>query len=368
MIAFTFDWKRLRHWPAQHRPQLRLCLRVVTSAVSALAIAHLLNLPLPLWTVLTAVLLTQISVGRSLKATLDYLASTLGGAIYAGTIGALVPHENEIALFGALALAVAPAVLVAATNPRFSAAPVSAVMVFFGPTITHAGPIASAAERVAEVGVGAVVGLVVSLIVLPGRAGELVADAAARMLALMAQAVPQLCAGLTAGLDPSALHRIQDPLGETLARLNAIAPEVRHEQITRFADASDPGPLLRTLLRLRHDLVMIGRSALVAPPESVRARFAPLIERVAGSVGDYLRASAAALRASEGPPPFGEVETALDCFAAEVDKVRGEGVTRDWSSDAVERFFALGFAFEHMRRNLIDLARCAGELARASAG
>ena len=124
MAHFTLDWKRLRHWPAQHRAQVRLCLRVTASAVSALAAAQLLGLPFPLWTVLTAVLLTQMSVGRSLKATVDYLTSTLGGAIYAGAVGTLVPHANEIALLGALALAVAPAVLVAAANPRFSAAPI----------------------------------------------------------------------------------------------------------------------------------------------------------------------------------------------------------------------------------------------------
>ena len=39
---------------------------------------------------------------------------------------------TSIALLAALALAVAPAVLVAATNPRFSATPFSAVMVFLG--------------------------------------------------------------------------------------------------------------------------------------------------------------------------------------------------------------------------------------------
>jgi uncharacterized membrane protein YccC len=367
MSRFTLLWKRFRLWPGQHRAQLRLCLRVTASAVCALAVAHLLNLPLPLWTVLTAVLLTQISVGRSLKATMDYLASTLGGAVYAGAVGTLIPHTNEIALLGALALAVAPAVLVAAANPRFSATPFSAVMVFFGPTITHAGPIASAVERVIEVAVGAVVGLLVSFFVLPGRARELVVDVAARMLELMARALPELCAGLTGSLDASAIRRIQDPLGEALARLNAIAPELRHEQITRFADAPDPGPLLRTLLRLRHDLVMVGRAAVVPLAESVRPRLGALIGRVAGSVADYLRASAAALAAREGPPSFDGVEAALDRYAAEVAAIRGEGLTRGWSSDAVERLFALGFTLEHMRRNLGDLARCVSELARGSA-
>jgi len=364
MAHFTLDWKRLRHWPAQHRAQVRLCLRVTASAVSALAAAQLLGLPFPLWTVLTAVLLTQMSVGRSLKATVDYLTSTLGGAIYAGAVGTLVPHANEIALLGALALAVAPAVLVAAANPRFSAAPISAVMVFFGPTITHAGPIASAVERVIEVAVGAVIGLVVSVIVLPGRARELVVDAASRMLTLMARALPELCAGLTGSLEASALSRIQDPIGEALARLNAIAPEVRHEQMTRIGEAPDPGPLMRTLLRLRHDLVMIGRAALVPLPESLRPRLGPIISDVAVSVAGFLRMSAAALERRADPPSSDRVEAALDRYAAEAAAIRGEGLTRGWSSDAVERLYAFGFTLDHMRRNLGDLARCVSELAR----
>jgi uncharacterized membrane protein YccC len=367
MTRFTAHWDLFRHWLAQHRTQLRLCLRVTASAVLALAVAQLLSLPLPLWTVLTAVLLTQISVGRSLKATMDYLASTLGGAIYAGVIGTLVPHTDEIALLAALALAVAPAVLVAASNPRFSAAPFSAVMVFFGPTITHAGPIASAVERVTEVAVGAVVGLLVSFTVLPGRAREHAIDTAGRLLMLMARALPELCAGLTGSLDPGAVSRIQDPLGEAWARLNAIAPELRHEQVTRLADAPDPGPLLRTLLRLRHDLVMIGRAAIMPLPESVRPRLGALIGRVAESMADYLRACAAALAAREGPPSFHAVEAALDRYAAEVAAIRGEGLTRGWSNDAVERLFALGFALEQMRRNLCDLTRCVSELARGAA-
>src|ERR1700737_5410863 len=158
---FTPDWKRLRKWPAQHRAELRLCLRVSVSAVLALAVAQVLELPLALWTVLTAVILTQISVGGSLKATLDYLPGKIGGAIYAGRVRTLIPHENEIALLAALAVAVGPGALVSATHPRFRAAPFTAVMVFFAPTITHAGPIASPFDRVPESPGGAGGGLAV---------------------------------------------------------------------------------------------------------------------------------------------------------------------------------------------------------------
>jgi hypothetical protein len=35
-----------------------------------------------------------VSFGRSLKATIDYLVGTLGGAVYAGAIAALVPPHR----------------------------------------------------------------------------------------------------------------------------------------------------------------------------------------------------------------------------------------------------------------------------------
>ena len=170
MSHLATGWSRLRAWSASHDAELRLCVRSTTAAVLTLAAAQALHLPIALWAVLTAVILTQISVGRSLKASTDYLITTLGGAVYAGAIGALIPHDNQFAVFAGLAIALAPAVLLAALYPRFSAAPFTAVMVFFAPTITHTGPIAAAFERVIEVAVGCVVGLVVSLVVLPARA------------------------------------------------------------------------------------------------------------------------------------------------------------------------------------------------------
>ena len=84
MSELARGWSRLRAWSASHGPELRLCVRSTTAAVLTLAAAQVLHLPIALWAVLTAVILTQISVGRSLKATIDYLVSTLGGAVYAG--------------------------------------------------------------------------------------------------------------------------------------------------------------------------------------------------------------------------------------------------------------------------------------------
>jgi len=96
---------RFRTLVRHHRAQLALSIRVTIVAVVSLALAKFLQLPLPLWAVMTAIIVTQMSVGRSLKATFDYLVGTLGGAICGGAVGVLVPHSNELALLAVLAMA-----------------------------------------------------------------------------------------------------------------------------------------------------------------------------------------------------------------------------------------------------------------------
>jgi uncharacterized membrane protein YccC len=97
----------LRGLIRHRRVQLALSIRVTIAAVLALALAQFVQLPLPLWAVMTAVIVTQMSVGRSLKTTFDYLVGTLGGAIYGGAVGFLIPHSNQVALLAVLAIAVA---------------------------------------------------------------------------------------------------------------------------------------------------------------------------------------------------------------------------------------------------------------------
>jgi uncharacterized membrane protein YccC len=58
--------------------QLALTLRMTVAAVAGLGIAQALSLPLPLWTVL---IVTQMSIGRSLKTSIDYFVGTVGGTI-----------------------------------------------------------------------------------------------------------------------------------------------------------------------------------------------------------------------------------------------------------------------------------------------
>lgn len=352
----------------RHRTPLLLALRNTIAALLALALALAFGLPLPLWAVLTALILTQANLGRSLRATLDYMTGTLGGAVYGGAIAVLIPHQGELALLGVLAIAIAPLLVVAAINPRMNVAPITAVIVLLLPTVRGGSPLDSAIDRVIEVALGAFTGLAVSLLVFPSRAYRQTLDAAAASLELMAAAIGRLLADLACALDVDTLHRIQDSIGQSLVRLNAIAAEAAHERSVRLAAEPDTGPLSRTLLRLRHDLVIIGRAVAQPQPEEFQARLGAPLARVSAAFGDYLRGCGAALVARTDPPSLGDVRAALEHYAAEIAAVRGAGLTRALSADATERFFALGFALEQMHHNFQDLERCVREWSQAENG
>jgi uncharacterized membrane protein YccC len=356
-------WTGLRALIRRRRAQLALSIRATIAALAALVLAQGLHLPLPLWAVLTAVIVTQMSVGRSLKATFDYLVGTLGGAVYGGAVGVLIPHSNETALLAVLALGVAPLAFVAAINPRFSVAPITAIIVLLVPTFTHAGTFASAFDRLIEVALGGTTGFVVSFLLLPSNAHPMVVAAAARALGQMERTLGELLAGVTRGLDTDALHRIQDGIGQALVQMNGVAAEAERERSAGLAVGPDTGPLLRTLLRLRHDLVMIGRAAVIPLPQSFRARLEPRLAAIGVAFADYMRASRLALLAGRGPPALDAAESALAAFSSEIDVLRREGFTLSLSSDAAECFFALGFALEQMHKNFKDLERCVAEWA-----
>jgi len=333
MMAFpTRLFRRLR----SRKTQLALAVRVTIAAIVAYATATALGLLLPLWAVLTSLIVTQMSVGRSLKATRDYMFGTIGGALYGGAIAVLIPHSGEGGLLALLVLAVAPLAFIAALNPSLNAATVTAVIVLLVPAMSHADPLGSA--RVS----------------------------AAMLLELLAAAFAELLAGLTRGQDNDALHRIQDGIGAALTGLNATGAEAERERAAHLSSGPDTGPLLRTILRLRHDVVMIGRASVVPLPADLQARLALPLSDVSKAIVGYMQSVAVALRAGAGSVDIGPVDVALQSYATEVASLRHEGLIRGLPGDVAERFFALGFSLDQMRQNLNDLNRCQADWCQAA--
>lgn len=356
-IAASRRW--LRRWVRRRSAETRLGARMTTAGLLAFAFAHLLGLSQGFWAVLTAVIVIQSSVGGSLKAALDRLVGSLSGAVWGTAVASFVPHADVVALGAAVVVAIAPPAVLAAMIPSFRVAPVTAAIVLLGAGADEAGLVASAIERVLEISLGTVVGLTVSIFVLPARAHRVLATTANRTLRLLAQLMATLEACLAGEASFARTQRLLEGTRLAISRIETIGAEAARERATRLTEGPHPGPLVRTLTRIRNDLVLISRTATEPLTEPALGRLRPVLRRIADSTTRYMTQIGEAFARGGQPPPTAEVEAAFDAFAEALAAMRRERVTRDMDAEIVGRIFALGFIFEQLRRNLADLARCA---------
>jgi uncharacterized membrane protein YccC len=353
-----------RAWLGTHGAELRLALRVTASGLIAFALAELLGLAQGYWAVFTAIIVVQGSVGGSLKAGLDRLLGTLGGAAYGALIGVLIPHAGSLMEGVVLAAAIAPLALLAAVNASFRIAPVTAVIVLLVHSGDAAGPLASAVGRVIEIGLGCLVGLGVSLIVLPARAHGLLVKTAARGLALEAELLGAASRQIAGASDRAALQGINDRVAAVLRRLEAIKGEAEHERRTRLSGAPDPDPLIRSVRRLRSDLIVVARAVATPLPASTLRLLGPAFAEAVAALVDALRDTSEALASGRDPPAIDAALAALDRYAAAMEEFCQALPTLDLLEGEAERIFALSFALAQMRGDLGDLVARAGAFTR----
>ncbi len=87
----------------------------------------------------------------------------------------------------------------------------------------------------------------------------------------------------------------------------------------RISENGDPEPLVRTLYRFRHDLVMIGRACAKPLPQPVTLRLRPSLEALRREVTGGLRGLSGALAGHTPPPPLYPAFAAIKAFGGELD-------------------------------------------------
>jgi uncharacterized membrane protein YccC len=340
------------NWMSRHA-ELRHGVRIAAAGVLSFALAQALALPQGYWAVFTAVLVVQGSVGGSWKASVDRLVGTILGAVYGAAIATLVPHNDALMMGIALTISLTPLALLSAFKPSYRVAPLTAVILLLGSAGATEGPFLAAALRTIEVSLGGLVGMAVSLLLLPARAHALLGEAANRVLQRLAQLLADLISGLIAPFDARAILARNDEVRLALTALENISDEAARERRNYLSDDSDPEPVTRTLRRLRHDLVLIGRMAAEPLPAAVRERLAQSLAGLATVAAEFLRGIGRAFAQRDPPPSLDGLNAAMARVLAEIEVVKGE-----------ERLIALRFAFEQLQRNLKDLTHRAQEFAR----
>jgi uncharacterized membrane protein YccC len=344
-------------------PELRLALRVTAAAVLALALAKLLGFAHGYWAVITAIIVMQTSVGGSLKAALDRLLGTMAGALWGAAIAVLMPHITAGSLALAVALAIAPLALLAAIRTNFKAAPIAAFIVLVPQSGQEMAPLAFALDRILEISIGSVVGLATALLVLPARAHELLARAGAKVADLNADLMIEMFHGLAGEGGRPGLRIQHAAIRKALAQAELAAEEALRERKSYLTDSPDPEPLVRTLYRLRHDLVMVGRATSRPLPGVLAGRLGPELDGVRDAGGQLLHAMADALRLRNAAPSLEPLESALRDYGAEMDALWKDPMTQALAAGDTGRIFALRFALEQMNQDCRDLANRISELA-----
>ena len=165
-----------------------------------------------------------------------------------------------------------------------------------------------------------------------------------------------------------AVVELREAIKAKLVYVLGKTPEAARERRSRLSTAPDPDPLLRTLMRLRHDLVLLRRAITEADADVLRIHLAGAWETAANAAAARLRDLAEALAA--GRRPTGDeaaLAAAIVGYRDAIDGMRRRQVTRTLPTDGVGRIFWLAFSLEQLRRNLDDLAARANDFATPEA-
>jgi uncharacterized membrane protein YccC len=338
---------------ARHRARLGLVLRMMISTALTYALATALHQTQAYWAVLTAIIVTESSVGGSLKAAIDRLVGSICGALVGALAAALLPAHTPIILGLVLVGAITPLVLLTAYAPHYRIAPVTAVIVLLSSSSATLGPLGYALNRVMEITLGSLVGVAVSVLIAPARAHGHLREAAAETALLLAEIMTALGPAVRTGAPD--LGKLPTRVQTALNALSTAAQEAAHERRSRLSDHPDPEPLFRTMRRLRQDILTLNRMFVAPWPDHLHAALAPPWSAYTKAAAAELRVLAAALPSRQPPPDSAAARTAMADFIAAIERIRREGITRVLPIDVLSRILGSAFGVEQLQRDLDDL-------------
>lgn len=274
---------------------IRQAIQTVFAAVAAYVLAEWMQLPQGYWAVMTAILVVQSSVGASLGLALDRLLATIVGAAVGGALVLIFGHLPH-ATPALLALSVLALAYVANLRSSLRLAPVTAAIVILADP--HLGsPLQSALNRVVEISLGALIAVATSLLILPSRAGQALAQQVAGILPAVAAHLKGTI-GIVLGVPRADAEylAINAKVRAAFKTMDTNAAEARLELAGRMASHADPAAIVRTLRRLWYTAMIAARAAEPLHEPAVLAALKPYLEQLQAQVDRALDGLASAYR------------------------------------------------------------------------
>ena len=244
--------KQLAHWH-----EGRSAVRMLVAALGAYLATTVIHLPGPYSAVITTLVVARPHSGGVLRASFERLTATILGAgiACAATFGRLI-HTPELLLIG---LALSPLALVAAHNSAYRTAMIAAMIVLSAPAASGA-PLHVALVRMLGVSLGAVIGALVSVTILPSRREVVVAGAVAKIL----EQLPGLLrnATNTSTADPAARERFEFRIRQSLRELGMLIRDRPDAAPTKGL----AGAMVKFTVQMHADLTFLKRELQIDEP------------------------------------------------------------------------------------------------------
>jgi uncharacterized membrane protein YccC len=349
----------LLSWIHVNDASLRQTVRIMVATAAAFGAYKLLGLQQGYWAVFTVLVVMQGSIGSTLGAALDRLIGTLIGAALGG-IGLAFHSGNPVQLCVILVVVTGIGGFVAAVRPQLRIAPVTAAIMLL--TAPPGLPVqAFVADRIVEIGLGGLIGVLAALLILPARSRDLVVERTVVVLERIGTMLDEQAEALETGtaLPTSPNHRA---LRNALGAVEAAMKDADRERASRLANHGIPSAVPRTLWRVRNDLTQIGRAIDEALPGNAAAGLAAAAATSLRAEGALARRCATALTAVS-TVDRGTVVAGQARFAESFDAFRRDSDAQTLDFDQSGRIFGLAFAIGRLHRDLLDLAKRIDEIA-----
>jgi hypothetical protein len=203
----------------------------------------------------------------------------------------------------------------------------------------------------------------IRLMLLPARAEQALTQKLAELLRLFSEAIEIDRKAICAGGDKDSKLLLNRRIRRASAHAEMLAEEAKQEISAHLAADIETGPLLRTVRRLRTNLLLIGRATAGTWPDHARQELSPAIDLLFPALSAHLLTLADAMQHRKAVPPNDVLRDALQSFDATVQKFRANPVSDEMAADETSRVFALAFAVDQFRRDTRDLTNRLNERA-----
>ena len=283
----------------------RAAVRMLVAALAAYLCTAMIHLPGPYSAVITTLIVARPHSGGVLRASFERLTATILGAGVASlaTFGRLL-HAPELLL---IAIALAPLALIAAHNSAYRTAMIAAIIVLSAPA-TGGAPLYVAGVRMLGVSLGAAIGALVSVTILPSSREVAVARMAAKL-------VEEFAGLLRNAIDPAAgdaksrdrfEYRVRQSLRE-LGLLIRDRPDALPAKGPAAAIVKFTVQMHADIAFLKRELQAHGPQTSDAPASDAPTPVMPPLEDFAQAFAATVTQVAAMARGRSGPPDITEL-------------------------------------------------------------